>query len=164
MGMIFTGFFYVTREMDLLLMPRWADFDLNLIQWPPFLLASKVSYLLNDFLFMNTKNMLTFQPFDLQLPIALDMAKDSKGKDRDRERELQKRLNADGYMLCAVQECYATCQNILYHLVLGEYEKEYVNHHLSLFIVDLSYVLSQLVKRIKSKELAKKETGQMGQT
>ncbi|PWA56443.1 glycosyl transferase, family 48 [Artemisia annua] len=73
--------FYVIREMELLLMPCWGDFDLNLIQWPPFLLASK-------------------------LPIALDMAKDSKGKelDRDRERELQKRLNADGYMLCAVKE------------------------------------------------------------
>ncbi|KAK9056069.1 hypothetical protein SSX86_027156 [Deinandra increscens subsp. villosa] len=86
------------REMDLLLMPSWADFDLNLIQWPPFLLASK-------------------------LPIALDMAKDSKGKDRDRPRELQKRLNADNYMLCAVQECYASCKSILNFLVLGESEK-----------------------------------------
>ncbi|XP_071726547.1 callose synthase 3-like [Rutidosis leptorrhynchoides] len=86
------------REMDLLLMPCWADFELNLIQWPPFLLASK-------------------------LPIALDMAKDSKGKDRDRERELQKRLNADGYMLCAVQECYATCKNVLNSLIAGEHEK-----------------------------------------
>ena len=30
------------REMDLLLVPYWADRDLDLIQWPPFLLASKV--------------------------------------------------------------------------------------------------------------------------
>jgi len=30
------------REMDLLLVPYWADTQLDLIQWPPFLLASKV--------------------------------------------------------------------------------------------------------------------------
>ncbi|XP_021908414.1 callose synthase 3-like, partial [Carica papaya] len=29
------------REMNLLLVPYWADRDLELIQWPPFLLASK---------------------------------------------------------------------------------------------------------------------------
>ena len=28
--------------MDLLLVPYWADRELDLIQWPPFLLASKV--------------------------------------------------------------------------------------------------------------------------
>lgn len=28
--------------MDLLLVPYWADRALGLIQWPPFLLASKV--------------------------------------------------------------------------------------------------------------------------
>lgn len=32
----------IFREMDLLLVPYWADRDLDLIQWPPFLLASKV--------------------------------------------------------------------------------------------------------------------------
>ncbi|KAI7755157.1 hypothetical protein M8C21_026027, partial [Ambrosia artemisiifolia] len=56
------------REKDLLLMPSWDDFDLNLIQWPPFLLASKDIYA-------------DFSPSNLQLPIALDMAKDSKEKD-----------------------------------------------------------------------------------
>lgn len=30
--------------MDLLLVPYWADRDLDLIQWPPFLLASKVYF------------------------------------------------------------------------------------------------------------------------
>ena len=30
------------REMDLLLVPYWADRDLDLIQWPPFLLAGRV--------------------------------------------------------------------------------------------------------------------------
>ncbi|KAG5566203.1 hypothetical protein RHGRI_001966 [Rhododendron griersonianum] len=72
------------REMDLLLVPYWADRELNLIQWPPFLLASKI-------------------------PIALDMAKDSNGKDR----ELKKRIEADNYMSCAVRECYASFRNII---------------------------------------------------
>ncbi|KAI8004314.1 Callose synthase 4 [Camellia lanceoleosa] len=63
------------REMDLLLVPYWADRELDLIQWPPFLLASKI-------------------------PIALDTAKDNNGKDR----ELKKRIEADDYMSCPVQE------------------------------------------------------------
>ncbi|KAL3516603.1 hypothetical protein ACH5RR_023505, partial [Cinchona calisaya] len=84
------------REKNLLLMPYWVDRDLNLIQWPPFLLASK-------------------------LPIALDMAKDSTG--RDRVRELNKRLNADFYMRCAIRECYLSCKSIINFLVVGEREK-----------------------------------------
>ncbi|KAK9283428.1 hypothetical protein L1049_011670 [Liquidambar formosana] len=82
------------REMNLLLVPYWADHDLDLIQWPPFLLASKI-------------------------PIALDMAKDSNGKDR----ELKKRLDVDNYMHCAVRECYASFKNIINFLVQGEREK-----------------------------------------
>ncbi|KAJ0037576.1 hypothetical protein Pint_24113 [Pistacia integerrima] len=82
------------REMDLLLVPYWADSDLRLFQWPPFLLASKI-------------------------PIALDMAKDSYGNDR----ELKKRLNSDSYMQSAIQECYASFRNIINFLVLGEREK-----------------------------------------
>ncbi|KAK9124975.1 hypothetical protein Scep_013821 [Stephania cephalantha] len=83
------------REMDLLLVPYWADQDLDLIQWPPFLLASKI-------------------------PIALDMAKDSNGKDK----ELTKRIEADNYMKCAVQECYASLRNIVNTLVKGTRERE----------------------------------------
>ncbi|XP_058098220.1 callose synthase 3-like isoform X2 [Magnolia sinica] len=83
------------REMDLLLVPYWADRDLDLIQWPPFLLASKI-------------------------PIALDMAKDSNGKDR----ELKKRINSDKYMSCAIRECYASFRNIINYLVEGQREKE----------------------------------------
>ncbi|GLT37045.1 hypothetical protein SLA2020_113830 [Shorea laevis] len=86
------------REMDLLLVPYGVDPDLDLIQWPPFLLASKI-------------------------PIALDMAKDSNGKDR----ELKKRLNSDNYMHCAVRECYASCKSIINLLVLGEREKMVIN-------------------------------------
>ncbi|THG19974.1 hypothetical protein TEA_029319 [Camellia sinensis var. sinensis] len=86
------------REKNLLLVPYSADRDLNLIQWPPFLLASK-------------------------LPIALDMAKDSNKKDH----ELKKRLQADNYMLCAVKECYASCKNIIKFLVLGQREQAVIN-------------------------------------
>lgn len=84
------------REMDLLLVPYWADQDLDLTQWPPFLLASKI-------------------------PIALDMAKDSNGKDR----ELKKRINDknDNYMFCAVRECYASFRNIITFLVRGGRER-----------------------------------------
>ncbi|KAL7199262.1 hypothetical protein ACSBR2_021531 [Camellia fascicularis] len=87
------------REMDLLLVPYWADRELDLIQWPPFLLASKI-------------------------PIALDMAKDSNGKDR----ELKKRIEADDYMSCAVRECYASFQNIIKILVQGGREKEVIEY------------------------------------
>ncbi|KDP44404.1 hypothetical protein JCGZ_19419 [Jatropha curcas] len=86
------------REMDLLLVPYWADRDLELIQWPPFLLASKI-------------------------PIALDMAKDSNGKDK----ELKKRIAADNYMSCAVRECYASFKNIIKFLVQGDREKPVIN-------------------------------------
>ncbi|XP_027342248.1 callose synthase 2-like [Abrus precatorius] len=82
------------REMDLMLVPYWADRSLNLIQWPPFLLASKI-------------------------PIAVSMAQDSFGKGH----ELEKRLLRDKYMKSAVQECYASFKNIINFLVLGEREK-----------------------------------------
>ncbi|TKY49513.1 Callose synthase 2 [Spatholobus suberectus] len=82
------------REMDLMLVPYWADPSLNLIQWPPFLLASKI-------------------------PIAVSMAEDSFGKGQ----ELEKRLSRDKYMKSAVQECYASFKSIINFLVLGEREK-----------------------------------------
>ncbi|KAJ3680407.1 hypothetical protein LUZ60_016685 [Juncus effusus] len=86
------------REMDLLLVPYCADRDLDLIQWPPFLLASKI-------------------------PIALDMAKDSTGKDR----ELTKRIESDEYMRAAVHECYASFKSIIYTLVEGADEKKVID-------------------------------------
>ena len=58
-----------------------------------------------------------------QIPIALDMAKDSNGKDK----ELTKRILADEYMHCAVRECYASFRNIIKFLVQGNREKEYVS-------------------------------------
>ncbi|KAK4408227.1 Callose synthase 3 [Sesamum angolense] len=87
------------REMDLLLVPYWADRDLELIQWPPFLLASKI-------------------------PIAVDMAKDSNGKDS----ELKKRIKSDDYMYSAVCECYASFRSIIKMLVRGNREKEVIEY------------------------------------
>ncbi|CAM8892739.1 unnamed protein product [Rhodiola kirilowii] len=86
------------REMDLLLVPYWADRDLGLTQWPPFLLANKI-------------------------PIALDMAKDSYGKDS----ELMKRIVNDSYMSCAVRESYASFKNIIKFLVGGPREKQVID-------------------------------------
>jgi callose synthase len=44
------------REMDLMLVPYWADRSLNLIQWPPFLLASKVHLFLSNCSVSSCKN------------------------------------------------------------------------------------------------------------
>ncbi|GLT55537.1 hypothetical protein SLA2020_286500 [Shorea laevis] len=129
-------------EMDLLLVPYSADHELGLIQWPPFLLASKI-------------------------PVALHMAKDSNGKDH----ELNKRLKADNYMLCAVRECYASFKNIIKFLVLGEREKEVINEIFSkvdehiqednvireLNMSALPYLYEQFLKLIGHLLLNKKE-------
>ncbi|XP_039010656.1 callose synthase 5-like [Hibiscus syriacus] len=81
-------------EMDLLLVPYTSDPSLKLIQWPPFLLASKI-------------------------PIALDMAVQFRSKDSD----LWKRICADEYLKCAVIECYESFKIVLNTLVVGENEK-----------------------------------------
>uniref|UniRef100_A0ACD5WG59 Uncharacterized protein n=2 Tax=Avena sativa TaxID=4498 RepID=A0ACD5WG59_AVESA len=86
------------REKELLLVPYVADKGLRVVQWPPFLLASMV-------------------------PIAVDMAKDSNGKDRD----LKKRIENDYYFSCAIEECYTSCKNIINDLVQGEQEKRVIN-------------------------------------
>ncbi|XP_043691872.1 callose synthase 3-like isoform X2 [Telopea speciosissima] len=110
------------KEMDLLLVPYWADRDLQLIQWPPFLLASKI-------------------------PIALDMAKDSNGKDR----ELKKRIVVDNYMSCAVRECYGSFRNIINYLVQGVHEKIVINVIFS--EVDKHIEADTLIKELKMSAL-----------
>lgn len=64
----------------------------------------------------------------LQIPIALDMAKDSKDKDR----ELKKRMSTDNYMRCAIRECYLSFKSIINFLVLGEREKKWVQYYLNM--------------------------------
>lgn len=58
--------------------------------------------------------------FIKQIPIAVDMAKDSNGKDS----ELKKRIKSDDYKYSAVCECYASFRNIIKTLVRGNREKE----------------------------------------
>ncbi|KAL3844742.1 hypothetical protein ACJIZ3_002145 [Penstemon smallii] len=86
-----------TDFMDLLLVPYSSDPSLKLIQWPPFLLASKI-------------------------PIALDMAVQFRSKDAD----LWKRICADEYLKCAVIECYESFKLVLNVLISGETEKRII--------------------------------------
>ncbi|KAL6551933.1 Callose synthase 5 [Orobanche gracilis] len=85
------------REMDLLLVPYSCDPGLKIIQWPPFLLASKI-------------------------PIALDMAAQFRSKDAD----LWRRICADEYMKCAVTECYESFKLVLNALIIRETEKRII--------------------------------------
>ncbi|KAK6125574.1 hypothetical protein DH2020_040684 [Rehmannia glutinosa] len=88
---------YGMMEMDLLLVPYSSDPSLKIIQWPPFLLASKI-------------------------PVALDMAAQFRSKDAD----LWRRICADEYLKCAVIECYESFKLVLNALVIGETEKRII--------------------------------------
>ncbi|PIA41499.1 hypothetical protein AQUCO_02200132v1 [Aquilegia coerulea] len=87
------------REKDLLLVP-YSSGDVSVVQWPPFLLASKI-------------------------PIALDMAKDIKGKE---DAYLFNKIKADDYMYSAVIECYETLRDILYGLLDDDSDEKIVRH------------------------------------
>ncbi|KAJ0755182.1 putative 1,3-beta-glucan synthase [Helianthus annuus] len=78
------------REMDLLSMPSNTG-SLRLVQWPLFLLSSKIYY-------------------------AIDLAIDCK----DTQHDLWSRIIRDEYMAYAVQECYYSIEKILLSLVDGE--------------------------------------------
>ncbi|KAJ0971510.1 hypothetical protein J5N97_019469 [Dioscorea zingiberensis] len=86
-------------EKDLLLVPSSSDGkEISVVQWPPFLLASKI-------------------------PTALGMAKDFKGKD---DAGLFNKIKYDDYMSSAVIECYQTLKVILRDLLVEEEGKEFV--------------------------------------
>ncbi|KAL9244286.1 hypothetical protein vseg_018081 [Gypsophila vaccaria] len=82
------------RERDLLLVP-YTSSKVSVVQWPPFLLASKI-------------------------PIALDMAKDFKKKD---DGELFSKIRDDDYMYSAVIECYEILREILFELLEDKDDK-----------------------------------------
>ncbi|KAI3719792.1 hypothetical protein L6452_20697 [Arctium lappa] len=86
-------------ERDLLLVP-YKTSVVSVIQWPPFLLASKI-------------------------PIALDMAKDFKGKE---DADLFRKINNDDYMHSAIIECYQTLKEMLYDLIDDEGDKMIIQH------------------------------------
>lgn len=70
------------------------------------------------------------------------MAADSGGKDRD----LKKRMKSDPYFTYAIKECYASFKNIIYALVTGPREREYVSH--SALLDDKAYLCSKAVDKI----------------
>ncbi|XP_052143710.1 callose synthase 3-like isoform X2 [Oryza glaberrima] len=110
------------REKDLLLVPYCKDRDMDIIQWPPFLLASKI-------------------------PIALDMAADSEGKDRD----LKKRVKSDPYFTYAIKECYASFKNIIYTLVVGAKERDVIQKIFT--VVDDHIAQDTLIKELNMSNL-----------
>ncbi|KAI3502028.1 hypothetical protein L1887_30059 [Cichorium endivia] len=87
------------RERDLLLAP-YTTSDVSVFPWPLFLLASKIS-------------------------IALDMAKDFKGKE---DAELFRKISSDEYMRSAVIECYQTLKELLFGLLENERDKMILQH------------------------------------
>lgn len=82
--------FISNREMDLLCMPSNSG-SLGLVQWPLFLLSSKIL-------------------------LAIDLALDCK----DSQTHLWIRICKDEYMAYAVEECYCSIERILLSLVDGE--------------------------------------------
>ncbi|KAF5206729.1 Callose synthase [Thalictrum thalictroides] len=82
--------FISNREMDLLSIPSNAG-TLTLVQWPLFLLSSKIL-------------------------LAMDLALDCK----DTQADLWNRISRDEYMAYAVQECYYSVEKILHSLVDAE--------------------------------------------
>ncbi|KAI4385085.1 hypothetical protein MLD38_003147 [Melastoma candidum] len=82
------------KDRNLLLVP-YSSGDVSVVQWPPFLLASKI-------------------------PIALDMAKDFKGKE---DADLFRKIKTDPYMFYAVIECYETMRDIIYGLLEDEADR-----------------------------------------
>jgi callose synthase len=86
------------KERDLMLVPYSSDLQLNLVQWPPFLLASKV-------------------------PIALQMAR--QAAETGRTADLLRKIRTDEYMKSAVVECYESFKRVLKLLIVGEVETRY---------------------------------------
>ncbi|KAJ7965070.1 Callose synthase-like protein [Quillaja saponaria] len=106
------------RDRDLLLVP-YSSSEVSVIQWPPFLLASKI-------------------------PIALDMAKDFKGKD---DTELFKKIKNDEYMYHAVIECYETLKDIIYNILEDEEDKMIVMR--ICYEIEISIQQHTFVKKFK---------------
>jgi callose synthase len=118
--------------MDLLVVPYSSDPSLKLMQWPLFLLASKVwrnRFVTCLHIFNNIYDSNLFCL--MQIPIALDMA----AQFRPRDSDLWKRICADEYMKCAVLECYESFKLILNLLVVGENEKRYLPTFSTLFML-----------------------------
>ncbi|WVZ18445.1 hypothetical protein V8G54_005767 [Vigna mungo] len=114
--------FISNREMDLLSMPSNAG-SLRLVQWPLFLLSSKIL-------------------------LAIDLALDCK----DTQADLWNRISRDEYMAYAVTECYYSVEKILYSLVGNDNEGrlwvERIFREINNSIVEGSLVLTLSLKKL----------------
>ncbi|GFQ03859.1 callose synthase 10 [Phtheirospermum japonicum] len=108
------------REMDLLSMPSNTG-SLKLVQWPLFLLSSKIL-------------------------LAIDLALDCK----DTQADLWSRISKDEYMAYAVQECYSSIEKILHSLVDGEGRLwvERIFREINSSISDGSLVITLFLKKL----------------
>ncbi|QCE14943.1 callose synthase [Vigna unguiculata] len=114
--------FISNREMDLLSIPSNAG-SLRLVQWPLFLLSSKIL-------------------------LAIDLALDCK----DTQADLWNRISKDEYMAYAVKECYYSVEKILYSLVGNDNEGrlwvERIFREINNSIVEGSLVLTLSLKKL----------------
>ncbi|KAL6997050.1 Callose synthase 10, variant 2 [Sarracenia purpurea var. burkii] len=112
--------FISNREMDLLSMPSNTG-SLRLVQWPLFLLSSKIL-------------------------LAIDLALDCK----DTQQDLWNRICRDEYMAYAVQECFYSIEKILHSLVDGEGRLwvERIFREISNSMLDGSLVITLSLKKL----------------
>jgi callose synthase len=114
---------------------------MDTIQWPPFLIASKVYALIclyfTSLFFWNGVCLIVLIDW-IQIPVALDMVSLIRGYDGS----IKKKMKLDPYMAYAIKECYATFKNIIYTLVVGPRERESM---LYIFILKISINLKFLV-------------------
>ncbi|KAK7411053.1 hypothetical protein VNO78_02407 [Psophocarpus tetragonolobus] len=112
--------FISNREMDLLSIPSNAG-SLRLVQWPLFLLSSKIL-------------------------LAIDLALDCK----DTQTDLWNRICRDEYMAYAVKECYYSVEKILYSLVdnEGRLWVERIFREINNSIVEGSLVITLSLKKL----------------
>ncbi|XP_059644650.1 callose synthase 10 isoform X2 [Cornus florida] len=108
------------REMDLLSMPSNTG-SLRLVQWPLFLLSSKIL-------------------------LAIDLALDCK----DTQEDLWNRICSDDYMAYAVQECYYSVEKILHSLVddVGRLWVERIFREINTSILEGSLVITLSLKKL----------------
>ncbi|KAH1246118.1 Callose synthase 10 [Glycine max] len=112
--------FISNREMDLLSIPSNAG-SLRLVQWPLFLLSSKIL-------------------------LAIDLALDCK----DTQTDLWNRICRDEYMAYAVKECYYSVEKILYSLVdnEGRLWVERIFREINNSIIEGSLVITLSLKKL----------------
>lgn len=120
--------FFDCREMDLLSIPSNTG-SLRLVQWPLFLLCSKVQFFKYFPLFNVERSDVTiFSPmliilasFVFQILVSIDLAMDCT----ETQDILWSQICDDEYMAYAVQECYYSVEKILNSMVDNEGRRWY---------------------------------------